>query len=214
MSKTNLITAGIDPGYAGCGLAIGSADSLVVRTLADEPAAVYEPHADACYNRTVRWEGLVAELMFEIESRDVQAVLLEGYSFKSNSPRAQFNAEVRGLLLFHLIDLVDRDVLVAEVAPSCLKKFAAGHGNASKPSVQSAIVKRWDIDVASDHEADAAACWWLGQVAVGALQPKNKKQTEAVSTVLARVGGQWHQPSGRCPSPNGDAAAAATPSRG
>src|SRR5690606_5122463 len=56
--------------------------------------------------------------------------------------------------------LVRHDVPVAVLAPTTLKAYITGHGNATKTTVQQAVHRLWPgrgLDRVTDHEADAVA---------------------------------------------------------
>lgn len=87
-------------------------------------------------------------------------VVLEGYSFGSKG-RAVFDiAELGGVIRMTLHDLGFEWV---EIAPSTVKKFATGRGNAPKEEVLVAAVQRLDYDGHDNNEADAL---WLLEAAM------------------------------------------------
>lgn len=82
-------------------------------------------------------------------------VVIEGYSFGSKG-RAVFNVgELGGVIR---CALHDAGVEFVEVAPSTLKKYATGRGNAPKDEVLVAAVRRLGYGGADNNEADAL---WL-----------------------------------------------------
>jgi crossover junction endodeoxyribonuclease RuvC len=94
------------------------------------------------------------EMMLE---RGVAVVVLEGYSFGSKG-RAVFDiGELGGVIKLMLHKW---DIPFAVVAPTTLKKYATGKGNAPKDAVLVQAVRRFGLELGND-EADA---WWLLQM--------------------------------------------------
>lgn len=74
-------------------------------------------------------------------------------------------------------------VTVVEVAPTVLKKFVAGNGNANKATMISTLSRKYDVTFASDDEADAYGLWRLGRCVVGIDKATNADQRTAVDDV-------------------------------
>jgi Holliday junction resolvasome RuvABC endonuclease subunit len=87
-------------------------------------------------------------------------VAIEGYSYASKGSSAYQLGELGGVIR---LALWEAGVPFAEVPPSCLKKYAAGTGNASKDEVLVACVRRLDLEPRSNNESDAA---WLRAMAL------------------------------------------------
>jgi Holliday junction resolvasome RuvABC endonuclease subunit len=64
----------------------------------------------------------------------------------------------------------ERHIEKAPVAPSELKKWTTGKGNAGKPLMVAAVCRRWNVRIDDDNEADAYA---LLQYALAELVPAN-----------------------------------------
>jgi crossover junction endodeoxyribonuclease RuvC len=90
---------------------------------------------------------------------EASVVVLEGYSFGSQG-RAVFQiGEAGGVVRLALHDL---GIPVVEIAPSALKKYATGSGNAPKDAVlQAAVIRSGHIFQTND----CADAWWLHQMA-------------------------------------------------
>ena len=109
------------------------------------------------------------------------AVVLEGYSFGSKG-RALFSlAELGGVVRLALHEAA---LPVVEVAPSALKKYATGRGNAGKEEVLAVAIRRLGYAGHDNNEADAL---WLRAMAVdyyagSAFVPaKNREALAAVA---------------------------------
>lgn len=112
---------------------------------------------------------------------EADLVIIEGYSFGSKG-RAVFDiAELGGVVRFTLFDGGTRYV---DVAPSSLKMFATGKGNANKLEVFAAAIRKLGLAENDHNIADAR---WLLEMArthyTQALTTEKQKQ--------ALAGVQW-----------------------
>lgn len=84
-------------------------------------------------------------------------VVLEGYAY-ARANQAHQVGELGGVIRvgFH-----EAQVAFVEVAPSALKKYATGHGNAGKGEVLAAAIRRLGYEGHDDNEADAL---WLREM--------------------------------------------------
>ncbi|MEV4287403.1 hypothetical protein AB0K40_18005 [Nonomuraea bangladeshensis] len=83
-------------------------------------------------------------------------VVIEGPSYGSMSGAGHHEAAG---LWWHIVYRLDElEVPYAVVPPSTLKKYATGRGNATKPDMRVALLKRAGLDLRDDNEVDA---WWL-----------------------------------------------------
>lgn len=89
-------------------------------------------------------------------------VAIEGYSFGTPAGASHSHAlgELGGVVRLELYDL---KVPFVEIAPSSLKKYACGKGNAKKMDVLAAAIRRLGYAGADDNEADAL---WLRHMAL------------------------------------------------
>jgi Holliday junction resolvasome RuvABC endonuclease subunit len=87
-------------------------------------------------------------------------VAIEGYSYASKGSSGVSLGELGGVIR---LALWEAGTPLAEVPPSCLKKYATGRGNASKDEVLVACVKRLGLEPRSNNESDAA---WLRAMAL------------------------------------------------
>ena len=86
-------------------------------------------------------------------------VVIEGYAFAQASQAHQLG-ELGGVLRTMLFEM---GVVVLEVGPGQLKKFASGKGNTKKEQMAVAIYKRWDREFATNDEADAFVLVQIGR---------------------------------------------------
>lgn len=85
--------------------------------------------------------------------RDADLILIEDGVVRSQAAKAL--GELHGVVKVALHELERRVVLVP---PASVKKYATGKGNAGKPDMLAAAIRRLDYQRASDDEADAL---WL-----------------------------------------------------
>lgn len=118
---------------------------------------------------------------------EADVILMEGPSFSSMGSATRDLAGLWWLMFAALLD-VGRPLGV--VAPSVLKKWITGTGNADKFRVGQAVAKRWpDVELRTDDEADALALAGIGLHRLGGLPwTPTAFQVEA----LAKV--EWNGP--------------------
>ena len=78
-------------------------------------------------------------------------IVLEGYGF-GHASSIQIIAEIGTLIRFRLMQI---NFSYIEVAPTALKKFVTGKGNAKKDLMLMEVYKRWGIECKTHDEADA-----------------------------------------------------------
>lgn len=99
-------------------------------------------------------------LISEVEEFAPQLVVIEGYAYAKGNSAHQIG-ELGGVLRLALLDL---GVSYIEVAPSKLKKFVTGKGNAPKDAMMIEAFKRFKVDVPTSDECDAATLALFGAV--------------------------------------------------
>lgn len=91
--------------------------------------------------------------------------VVEGYAYGRHNQMAALG-ELGGLVK---IALHETGVPYVIVAPTSLKKFVTGKGNAPKDLIMMEAYKRWEVDVPTTDEADAVALALMGATAVYGL---------------------------------------------
>jgi crossover junction endodeoxyribonuclease RuvC len=122
--------------------------------------------------------GLVKSLI-PATATDV-TVLIEGYAFGASSSHVREIAELGGVIRYMLWY---RHIRVIEVAPSALKKFVTGKGNAEKNVILREVFRRWGFEAADDNEADAFALGKIGMCLLGIDQPTTDAQREVLAAL-------------------------------
>jgi crossover junction endodeoxyribonuclease RuvC len=149
----------IDPsltGTAACIIRNGSPEVAMSRTKPKGKLA-----ADKLHRMHVQ-AGFAAE-----HARHADVVLIEAPSFGSMGSATR---DLAGLWWLMFDALTACAVPIGVVAPSALKKWATGAGNADKFRVGQHIGKRWpNLELRSDDEADALGLASMGMQYLGEL---------------------------------------------
>ena len=169
----------IDPSLTNTAVVLGGCPDWTMRTFGSKN------RGDDAVSRIVRASQLVRDIReWVTEFNPIRAVYIEGYSFGSNDSRARYSAEYGGLLRAMLIECCS--LAVIEVAPTTLKKFCTGKGGGKKEMVIAHLMKRYDVEFATNDEFDAYGLYRLGLVAEGLEEAQNQAQRECVDKVLGR----------------------------
>ena len=90
-------------------------------------------------------------------ARDVHLVVIEQPAYSRQTGHMHDRS---GLWWLVVADLLERAVPVAEIAPSALKKYATGKGNAGKGAIVDATARRFpDVDTGSGDDNRCDALW-------------------------------------------------------
>lgn len=150
----------------------------------DEDGEVFKVgvlHHKPCPNRFERFEQYELDLLHLITMYEVDLVMIEGYAYAgkfNNSLQYELGACIR--MMLH-----KQDVIFVEVAPTGLKKFVTGKGNAKKDLMLLGVYKRWEFDTEDDNEADAYGLAQFGRAMIGEPTGVPVVNFTAVETVLA-----------------------------
>ena len=107
--------------------------------------------------------------------------VIEGYAFSPNQGRSFSIGELGGVIKRTLF-AYDIDYYI--VAPTSLKKFATGKGNAPKSTIEKEVYKRWNVEFKTEHEVDAFVLAKIGEAIIGKVKKLTKAQKEVVKTVI------------------------------
>jgi len=103
-------------------------------------------------------------------------VMIEAYSFGSRNG-GEYLGEWGGVLRGAILGNTSRAV---EVAPTMVKKFATGKGNAKKEVIIGHVQKRWNVLFENSDEADAYVLYRIGLCYAGICEPENVAQREVI----------------------------------
>lgn len=125
-----------------------------------------------------RLDWICRQVLTVAEPRDL--IVFEGFSFGSNDPGTQ---ERIGLAFLLRHWAWKRGVPFLCVAPSQLKKFATGKGNAEKSMILREVFRRWNVEARNDNEADAVTLLQIGRCLAGEIQPETVPQREVLEAL-------------------------------
>jgi Holliday junction resolvasome RuvABC endonuclease subunit len=120
-------------------------------------------------------------------------VVMEDLAFSRNMGGT---AERHGLAYIIRLALWRPKIPFVLVAPTSLKKFVTGKGNAEKNIVIREVYRRFKdhegfaVDVKNDNEADSVGLLFIGRALLGDWTPQNQAQIE----VLKKVMPEWKMP--------------------
>lgn len=139
--------------------------------------AVFDPYGNKYNMDLVHHEAIQVKSMGEerlqairdriaeiISSWHVGYVAIEGYAF-ARANQAHQIGELGGVIRLFLHE---QGIPFVEIAPSAVKKFATGKGNAQKHEVAAHVQKRWDVMFKTNDETDAYVIARMGTVLAGA----------------------------------------------
>lgn len=179
------IYIGIDHSLSGTGVAIlgDKGGLLCLETLKSESQGA------SVRMRVWRFRGLadsVAELIARYLTGGVSVGVCccEQYSFGSNKAHHSAIIESGYEVRSRLVALVAGGLL--EVAPTTLKKFACGKGNADKSAVVSAMTKKHGVEFGNDNEADAYALARVAYCIGESVDPGNEAARQALAVVVGK----------------------------
>jgi crossover junction endodeoxyribonuclease RuvC len=155
--------AGIDPSLTSTGISIFTDAVNLVEVKRIRPKKLRGP---------ARLAFIRDEVLSFLKKNKVKMVCLEGYAFGSKFAGPQLG-ELGGVLR---LALYEEGIDFFILAPTGLKKYITGKGNASKDIVLKEVCKRWGFDTNSNDEADA---YGLGRIVAEAHEcPDSMRKTD------------------------------------
>ncbi len=131
--------------------------------------------------RFSRFHKYAGDLLALLNKYEVDLVIIEGYSFGSRyGVQGQYELGTVLRMMMYM-----NDYRFVEVAPTSLKKFVVGKGNAKKDLMLLGVYKRWDFDTEDDNEADAYGLAQFGRALIGEPTGVPAVNFTAVETVLS-----------------------------
>lgn len=165
---------GIDPSLTNTGLCWGDGRAWDTASFPFKHPKGTE--TQALENRVKRIDELTLRVECQLEVCKPAMALIESYSFGSRN-KGEYLGEFGGMLRSMLIKNVSK---VVEVAPTMVKKFATGKGNAKKEVIIGHVRDRWKCLLPNSDEADAYVLYRIGLCYAGICEPENQAQREVL----------------------------------
>ncbi len=152
---------GLDPSLTGFGVCLINGRNVVATTKGTKPA-------DGLAGRLARIYTLLRPVVDEVDRWKPALIAIEGYAMHARNSRSVTPlVELGAIVRWELQAVAD----LVEVAPTTLKKFATGKGNADKIAVALAVWKRWEFS----GTTDAVDAFVLAKIAVAIDNPRRRK---------------------------------------
>jgi crossover junction endodeoxyribonuclease RuvC len=111
-----------------------------------------------------------------VDAVPIDLVVIEDYAYSKGNQAHQVG-ELGGVIRRMLFKKMQKWIVVA---PSQVKKFATGKGNANKDLVLMNVYKKWGVEFSSSDEADAFVLAKIGQALLGGNEDLTKYQAEVI----------------------------------
>jgi crossover junction endodeoxyribonuclease RuvC len=147
-----------------------------------------KPSGDQPLDELRRIIGIVHMIKKWVETqskgRTVDLVALENLSFMSKGTSL---TQLSGLSYFIREWLFMSSIPFVMVAPTSLKKFVTGKGNAEKDQIMMYVLKNWGIMSPEQNQADAIALSKIAEAMVADGCKLNKEQREVVQLLKKQI---------------------------
>lgn len=121
----------------------------------------------------------VATLKKNLHLLETDLYVVEDFSLRSFNTSTLSMGKLRGLLDFVLEQSLCGKVIY--VAPTTLKKFVTGKGNAQKDLIMQQVYKKYDFEARNSNEADSFGLWQIGDCLFNGTPTLNIKQDEVIN---------------------------------
>lgn len=144
-------------------------NSICIKTTSKEYelarlAKIFEGIIQYCYGNEICY--FMEDLAFNAATQHTSSALVQG--------------GIRIALYYNIKKYPENNLYL--VAPTSLKKFLTGKGNAKKEDMKLHVYKRWGKECETNDEADAYSLMMLGRYYLGEFEP-----TEAQQAVLSKI---------------------------
>lgn len=174
---------GIDSSLTGSGVVRIDERGIAVATIGSKGRKI-----DSLADRTTRLRGNVRRVLdFALDGLDRQARgPLPVFAIEAPIPTPGGHQHDRSGQWWLLVHLLSKEGLVVEIAPTSLKLYATGKGNADKDAVLAAAIRTFpDVDVQGNDVADGL--WLAAMVRRQLAAPIERSRTAVSVAALDRV---------------------------
>ena len=162
------VIMGIDPSLTSTGLVVLSNSEVI----SSETIEVKEKGIA----RLLRLQDILSDRLTNFAA---DLVVIEGYAF-ARANQAHQMGELGGMIRMLLTTM---RVSWIEVAPTQVKKFATGKGNAAKDLILMNVYKRWGVEFESNDIADAYVLARIGLAVLGDIKGLTQDQVKIIKAI-------------------------------
>ena len=149
--------AGLDPSLTGTGVVILNADSKIGHT----SELIRTKKAEGTYGELFRLREIRDKACDMIDAAGCSLVVMEGLAFMARNTTALVQLSALNYLIRDRLQNLCIPFVI--VAPSTLKKFVTGKGNAKKDSMYLETYKRFGVSFTDDNLCDAYGLAKVGE---------------------------------------------------
>lgn len=175
------VIVGIDLSLTGTGVVVIDNKSKILYQALIKTKTTNSPTEE-----TKRLKNIINQLPVQYLQNGITAlVVIEGLAFMARNSTAL--VQLAGLSYLLRSMLIDLTVPFIIVAPTSLKKFTVGKGNAGKDEMMLAAYKRWGISLTNDNLADAYALARCGLALKGIDKNLIEPQKEVIKLLQTQL---------------------------
>lgn len=171
---------GVDLSLTATGLAVVSDGRLVYSASIRSKPTGKKPK-----DEVGRMDNIVEDIEDCLAEQDIDLTVIEGVAFQARNTTALSQLSGLTYILRNYLYKQKRPFLV--VAPSSLKKFITGKGNAQKDHVMLEIYKRYGITLLDNNIADAFGLAMIGSLFLKETKSIDTAQTQVIQLISSQI---------------------------
>ena len=175
-----MIVLGIDLSLVSTGISVLSKDVLVHSCVVKS-----KPIGGRPIDEIIRLVTIVENIMKIVDKYAPQIVVIEGIAFGVQKTTAL--SQLAGLNYLVRAGLLTRSIRFVICAPTTLKRFITGKGNAPKDHVMMEVYKHYGITAFTNDIADAIVLSKIGAMMLGDSKSTVKYQKETTALLQKQI---------------------------
>lgn len=178
-----MISLGLDLSLTGTGVSVLKDGQLLL-----SETIKTKPSGKKPIDEVKRLQWIVSEIMKYVDTHTPNIVIIEGLAFMARNTTAL--VQLSGLAYMIRSELVNRGIPFTIVAPSSLKKWITGKGNAQKNEMMLATFQRYGVALTDDNQCDSYGLAHVGLGLLGVVDPSlklTKPQLEVISLLSTQL---------------------------
>lgn len=171
---------GLDLSMVNTGVSLLEDGKLVLKE-----SIITKKRGDTPREEVTRLKGIVNNIITIVDEHQPDIVAIEGLAFMSRNTTAL--SQLSALNYMVRVALVERNISFIIVAPTSLKKFATGKGNAQKDEVMLSLYKKYGVSLTDNNQADAYALAQAGLAVLGHDGKINTVQKDVINLITSQL---------------------------